>query len=138
MLTGSAVIVSAAFENIGEIEMNNNRACQSCGNPASRWTVFGMNIGNYCSRCYRDINQRMMAVARPFQRAITDSFQAFTEEIEAVDPDCEPIEYQKTCPKCGDKLTGHEDEDGTHCRWCMTCHEVTEGESIAIATDAAE
>lgn len=25
------------------------------------------------------------------------------------------------CRECGDKLTGHEDESGTHCRWCTTC-----------------
>jgi hypothetical protein len=27
----------------------------------------------------------------------------------------------KCCAKCGEKLTGHEDENGTHCRWCETC-----------------
>lgn len=26
----------------------------------------------------------------------------------------------KKCSKCGEKLTGHEDENGTHCRWCVT------------------
>lgn len=25
------------------------------------------------------------------------------------------------CRKCGEPLTGHEDESGTHCRWCVTC-----------------
>lgn len=27
---------------------------------------------------------------------------------------------QRRCQKCGDKLTGHEDENGTHCRFCVT------------------
>jgi len=26
----------------------------------------------------------------------------------------------KTCDKCGDKLTGHEDDSSTTCRWCVT------------------
>jgi hypothetical protein len=30
-----------------------------------------------------------------------------------------------TCVECGDTLTGHEDDSGTHCRWCVTC--VAEG-----------
>lgn len=25
------------------------------------------------------------------------------------------------CEGCGDALTGHEDDSGTHCRWCVTC-----------------
>ena len=25
------------------------------------------------------------------------------------------------CEGCGDTLTGHEDDSGTHCRWCVTC-----------------
>ena len=24
------------------------------------------------------------------------------------------------CVKCGERLRGHEDENGTHCRWCVT------------------
>lgn len=27
------------------------------------------------------------------------------------------------CEKCGDALTGHEDDSGTRCRWCVTCVE---------------
>lgn len=26
----------------------------------------------------------------------------------------------KTYDKCGDVMRGHEDESGTHCRWCVT------------------
>ena len=36
---------------------------------------------------------------------------------------CEPA---KVCPKCGDKLTGHEDENGTLCRFCLTYQPVDE------------
>jgi hypothetical protein len=34
-----------------------------------------------------------------------------------------PIKETSTsdkCQKCGDKLSNHEDENGTHCRWCVT------------------
>jgi len=57
------------------------------------------------------------------------------KEKKAVDPECNPIEYAKICEQCEDKLTGHEDESGTLCRWCVTCTEVTEGESIAMQAD---
>lgn len=30
-------------------------------------------------------------------------------------------EAEKRCVKCGDPLRGHEDENGTHCRFCVTC-----------------
>jgi hypothetical protein len=54
-----------------------------------------------------------------------------------VDPECkEPIEYAKICEKCEDKLTGHEDESATHCRWCVTCADLTEGESVAIRAES--
>jgi hypothetical protein len=33
-----------------------------------------------------------------------------------------------TCRSCGGRLTGHEDDSGTHCRWCVTCQPVDEGE----------
>ena len=42
------------------------------------------------------------------------------------------------CAKCGDKLTGHEDENGTHCRWCVTgWTAVNEAESINASTPNA-
>lgn len=50
--------------------------------------------------------------------------QAFIEAIAKA-------EGRKLCDKCGDTLTGHEDDSATRCRWCVTCTEVTEGESIA-------
>ncbi len=28
-------------------------------------------------------------------------------------------EGKLVCSHCGDSLTGHEDESGTHCRWCV-------------------
>ena len=34
-------------------------------------------------------------------------------------PDCRRLKYPP-CQKCGDKLTGHEDDSETHCRWCVT------------------
>lgn len=114
-----------------------NKTCKVCGNPASRWTVFGMNLGNYCNRCYRDINQRVMRTMEPFRRQVRDGFDKFCEEQQAVDPECkEPIEYAKICEKCEDKLTGHEDESATHCRWCVTCADLTEGESVAIRAES--
>lgn len=58
------------------------------------------------------------------------------EEKRAVDPECNPIEYAKICEQCEDKLTGHEDESGTLCRWCVTSGHVTEGESIAMQADS--
>lgn len=112
-----------------------NVKCRVCGKQASRWTVFGMNLGNYCNRCYRDINQRVMRTMEPFRRAVRDGFDKFCEE-HTVDPECKSIEYLATCEKCEDKLTGHEDESGTLCRWCGTCTEVTEGECIASQADS--
>ena len=53
-----------------------------------------------------------------------------------MDPECNPIEYVAVCEKCEDKLTGHEDESGMLCRWCVTCTEVTDGESIASQADS--
>jgi primosomal protein N' len=47
-----------------------------------------------------------------------------------MDPECNPIEYLAICEKCEDKLTGHEDESGTLCRWCVTC------EPLNIDTDS--
>ena len=35
-------------------------------------------------------------------------------------------ETERNCIKCGDKLTGHEDDSATHCRWCVTCVSVEE------------
>ena len=39
----------------------------------------------------------------------------------------------KLCQKCGDALTGHEDDSGTHCRWCVTC-----GDPETITQDEAQ
>ena len=36
---------------------------------------------------------------------------------------------EKKCVKCGDKLTGHEDENGTHCRWCVTCQDSSQDDT---------
>ena len=106
-----------------------DRKCKECGNPASHWTVFGMDLGNYCNRCYRDVNQRMMKTLEPFRRQVRDGFEKFVEE-QTVDPECNPIESAKLCEKCEDKLTGHEDESGTLCRWCVTCQPVEEPMAI--------
>jgi hypothetical protein len=113
-----------------------NKTCKVCGKPAHNWTVFGVYLGDYCNRCYRDINQRVMKTMEPFRRQVRDSFDRFCEEQQAVDPECKPIEYAKICEKCEDKLIGHEDESGTHCRWCVTCTDVTEGESLAIRAES--
>lgn len=34
------------------------------------------------------------------------------------------------CEKCGEHLSGHEDESATHCRWCVTCTDTTGDEAI--------
>ena len=47
-----------------------------------------------------------------------------------MNPECVQCEYVSRCESCNDKLTGHEDENGTLCRWCVTHTEVTEGEAI--------
>lgn len=77
-----------------------DRKCDECGKPASCWTVFGMSIGNFCNSCYRAANKRMMGTADKLLRP--------------------------ACVKCQDALTGHEDESGTLCRWCVTCQPVNE------------
>lgn len=33
----------------------------------------------------------------------------------------------QNCAKCGDILRGHEDENGTHCRFCVTYTDAVEG-----------
>ena len=38
------------------------------------------------------------------------------------------------CSHCGDSLTGHEDESGTLCRWCVTSQPV-DANSVAQATE---
>lgn len=35
------------------------------------------------------------------------------------------------CEECGDGLTGHEDDSGTHCRWCATCVEADGNDSVS-------
>lgn len=77
-----------------------DRTCKECGKPASHWTVFGMPIGNFCYSCYRYVNKRMIGTAETLLRP--------------------------ECVKCQDALTGHEDESGTLCRWCVTCQPVNE------------
>ena len=57
-----------------------DKPCKMCGKPASHWTVFGMNLGNYCNRCYREANQRMRQTMEPFRRVVRDSFDKFCEE----------------------------------------------------------
>ena len=108
-----------------------DRTCKVCGKPAHNWTVFGMYLGDYSNRCYRDINQRVMKTMEPFRRQVREGFDKFVES-QTVDPECKQVEYKQICEKCEDQLTGHEDESGTLCRWCVTCTEVTEGESLAI------
>ena len=46
-----------------------------------------------------------------------------------MNPEVEGCEYIHRCEECGDKMVGHEDESGTHCRWCNTSSEVTEAEA---------
>jgi len=48
----------------------------------------------------------------------------------------------KKCAKCGDRLRGHEDESGTHCRFCVTAaahnpRSRVDGTGCGKTTDAA-
>lgn len=40
------------------------------------------------------------------------------------------LEPRASCAKCGDKLYGHEDENETHCRWCVTGWHTVETDSV--------
>lgn len=93
-----------------------DKQCKVCGRTAAMWTIFGISIGNYCNRCYRDINQRMQTAVKPLLAKIR------TGAENAIDG--------STCQKCGDHLTGHEDETSTMCRWCVTC--ASSGESVTV------
>jgi len=44
---------------------------------------------------------------------------------------CRQMRGLKKCLVCGDFLTGHEDESGTHFRFCVTCIKDTPNEAIA-------
>lgn len=93
--------------------------CKSCGKPACRWTIFGMYLGDYCNRCYRDVHVRVMQTMEPFRRQIRDGFERYVE-AESRNPECDPEERPNTCWECGDPLIGHEDESRTRCRGCVT------------------
>lgn len=43
----------------------------------------------------------------------------------------EILDPGKRCQKCHEKLEGHEDESGTHCRWCVTCGDPVDEQSVA-------
>lgn len=94
--------------------------CKRCGKPASRWTIQGVHLGSYCAPCYRIVHEKVVMATEPFRRKIREAFERFVKE-QSVDPEFNPIEYVKTCEKCEDRMTGHEDESGTLCRWCVTC-----------------
>ena len=93
-----------------------NKQCKVCGKPAATWIIFGVSIGNYCNRCYRDINHRMQTAVKPLLAKIR------TGAEDAIDG--------STCHNCGDRLAGHEDDTSTMCRWCVTC--ASSGESVAV------
>jgi len=98
--------------------------CKECGKPAARQTVFGVRLGPLCNACFREMNQRMAKVATPALRGIRNDLSTLLEDGD-MDPECKPIEYVPLCEKCGDKLTGHEDDSATRCRWCVTCIDAT-------------
>lgn len=37
----------------------------------------------------------------------------------------------KKCVRCGEAMSGHEDENGTHCRWCVTCSPASDDDVAA-------
>jgi hypothetical protein len=105
--------------------------CTRCGNSkAHPQTFFGLRVGPLCTPCAVESHQKWKLKISPLLREMRESIEAFVEE-QKMDAECKPVEYFKTCEKCEDKLTGHEDESGTLCRWCVTCTDVAEGESIA-------
>ena len=84
------------------------RKCKDCKTPeAHPATLFGLAIGYYCRPCYRHRWEQAHAIVKSQIRSMTESV------ADAVD--------RVACDKCGDNLTGHEDDSATHCRWCVTC-----------------
>ena len=96
--------------------MKTCKHCEKIGHPR---TLYGMSIGYFCCTCFATVLERAKKTCQKAVNAMRRSIEDFVER------------ESNTCDQCGDGLTGHEDERGKTCRWCVTCTEVTEGESIA-------
>ena len=63
-------------------------------------------------------------------RFLTDGYTVLKSCRDAIDK----AEGKFVCSRCGDCLTGHEDESGMICRWCVTSQPV-EATAVAPATE---
>jgi hypothetical protein len=111
--------------------------CTRCGNSkAHPRTFFGFRVGPLCTPCAVESHQKWKLKINPLIREMRESMEEHFRKIETetgakVESVDVPTLLESRCQKCNDLLTGHEDERGRTCRWCGTCTEVTEGESIA-------
>lgn len=82
--------------------------CKDCksedGHPS---TLFGLAIGSYCRPCYRHRWEQAHNIVKSQIRGMVEYA---ADAVTGV-----------SCDKCGDNLTGHEDDSATRCRWCVTC-----------------
>jgi hypothetical protein len=114
-----------------------NLKCTRCGNSkAHPRTFFGFRVGPLCTPCAVESHQKWKLKISPLLREMRESIENHVAKIESetgakVESVDVPSLTQCRCKQCDDLLTGHEDDSVTHCRWCVTCMEVTEGESIA-------
>jgi hypothetical protein len=54
--------------------------CKICGKRASRWTIQGVYLGDYCAPHYRSVHEKVVKATEPFRRKIRESFERFVEE----------------------------------------------------------
>jgi len=111
--------------------------CTRCGNKkAHPRTFYGFRVGPLCTPCAVEAHQKWKLKIAPLVREMRESIENHFRTIESeTGANVESVDVPKflkpRCNGCNDRLTGHEDESGKLCRWCVTCTEVTEGESIA-------
>jgi len=111
--------------------------CTRCGNKKAHPRMFyGFRVGPLCTPCAVEAFQKWRLKISPLIREMRESMDEHFRKIEAetgakVETVDVPKLLEPRCKECDDLLTGHEDDSATLCRWCVTCTEVTEGESIA-------
>jgi hypothetical protein len=98
--------------------------------------LYGFRVGPLCTPCSVEAFQKWRLKISPLIREMRESMEDYFRQIETeTGANIEAVDVPKLleprCKECDDLLTGHEDDSATHCRWCVTCAEVTEGESIA-------
>lgn len=112
--------------------------CTRCGNKkAHPRTFFGFRVGPLCTPCAVEAHQKWKLKISPLIREMRESIENHFQTIEAeTGAKLESVDVPKLreprCDECNDRLTGHEDEAGKRCRWCVTSQKVSEGESVAV------